>query len=162
MCTVLYPFMGISISIHGEWGSQSGNVDLSDRLVGRAIPICTTLCSQNGSVHCAILMNRKIYSHSWRLEFPKWNLKVDMSNMWAGRVTPTFRTLCSQNGSTTTQEWDCACILYSGNFLWGPNFIQFILSLSERKFNTRNVHFDGRVFLCKWTERKLNTWNSWR
>ena len=77
MYTVLYPFLGISISIHGDWGSQSEKVDLSDRLVGRAIPICMTLCSQNGSVCCAILMNRNIYSHSWRLGFPKWNLKVD-------------------------------------------------------------------------------------
>jgi len=34
---------------------------------------------------------------------------------------------------------------YSGKFLWGPNFILFILSLSERKFNTQNVCYDGHV-----------------
>ena len=46
-------------------------------------------------------------------------------------------------------------IPYSREKMWGPNFILFILSLSERKFNTRNVHYDG-VFSCvKWTERKL-------
>ena len=95
--TVLYPWMGRSIPIHRDWGSQSGisklesgNVDMSDPWLGRAIPIYRTSCSQNGSVHCGIPMNGKIYFHSWRLGFPKWNLKVDMSNLWAGRATPTY------------------------------------------------------------------------
>ena len=44
---------------------------------------------------------------------------------------------------------------YSGKYLWGPNFILFVLSLSERKFNTRNVRYDGRVFLCKMDRTKI-------
>jgi len=36
-------------------------------------------------------------------------------------------------------------VLYSRKFSWGPNFILFVLSL----FNTWNVRYDGRVFLCK-------------
>jgi len=37
--------------------------------------------------------------------------------------------------------------LYSEKFSWGPNFILFVLSLSEQNFNTQNIHYDGRVFL---------------
>ena len=43
---------------------------------------------------------------------------------------------------------------YSGKYSWGPNFILFVLSLSELKFNTQNVRYDGRVFLCKMDEIK--------
>jgi len=48
-------------------------------------------------------------------------------------------------------------IPYGGKYLWGPNFVLFILSLSERKFNTRNVRYNGVFSYVKWTERKLNT-----
>jgi len=50
----------------------------------------------------------------------------------------------------------------AGNIHGVPNFILFVLSLSEGKFNTRNVRYDGRVFLCKMTEQKLSTWISSR
>jgi len=45
---------------------------------------------------------------------------------------------------------------YSGKFSSGPNSILFVLSLSERKLNTRNVRYDGCVFLCKMDRTKLN------
>ena len=47
---------------------------------------------------------------------------------------------------------------YSGKYSWGPNFI---LSLSERKFNTRNVRYDGWCKMDR-TKVKLNTQISWR
>ena len=50
-------------------------------------------------------------------------------------------------------------LLYSGKFSWGPNFILFVLSLSEQKFNTRNVHYDGHVFLCKMDRTKTKHTN---
>jgi len=40
---------------------------------------------------------------------------------------------------------------YNKKFIWGPNFI---VSLSERKFNTRNVCYDGHV---KWTMKIKHT-----
>ena len=48
---------------------------------------------------------------------------------------------------------------YSGKYLWGPNFVLFVLSLSEQKFNTRNVHYDGRVLLCKMDRMKIKHTN---
>jgi len=45
-------------------------------------------------------------------------------------------------------------ILYNGKCSWGPIFILFLLSLSERKFNTWNVRYNGRVFLCKMDRTK--------
>jgi len=48
---------------------------------------------------------------------------------------------------------------YSGKYSWDPNFVLFVLSLSERKFNTRNVHYDGRVFLCKMDRTKTKHTN---
>ena len=50
-------------------------------------------------------------------------------------------------------------ILYSGKYSWGPNFVLFVLSLSERKFNTRNVHYGGHVFLCKMDRTKIKHTN---
>ena len=46
-------------------------------------------------------------------------------------------------------------ILYSGKFSWGPYFVLFVLSLSERIFNTPNVCYDGCVFLCKIDRTKI-------
>jgi len=43
--------------------------------------------------------------------------------------------------------------------LWGPKFILFILSLSERKFNTQNVSYDGHAFLCKIDRKKIKHTN---
>jgi len=42
-----------------------------------------------------------------------------------------------------------------GKYSWGPNFILFVFSLSERKFNTQNMRYDGRVFLCKMDRTKI-------
>jgi len=50
-------------------------------------------------------------------------------------------------------------ISYSGKYLWGPNFVLFVLSLSEWKFNTQNVGYDGRVFLCKMDRTKIKHTN---
>ena len=50
-------------------------------------------------------------------------------------------------------------VRYSGKFSWGPNFVLFILSLSEWKFNTWNVRYDGRVFLCKMDRTKIKHTN---
>jgi len=56
----------------------------------------------------------------------------------------------------------CYCnvyIPYSRKFLSGPNFVLIILSLSERNFNTRNVRYDGHVFLCKMDRTKIKRMN---
>ena len=37
------------------------------------------------------------------------------------------------------------------------SFFSFSVYISERKFNTRNICCDGRVFLCKMDRTKLNT-----
>ena len=50
-------------------------------------------------------------------------------------------------------------IPYSGKYSWGPNFILFVLSLSEWKFNTWNVRYDGRVFLCRMDRTKIKHTN---
>ena len=47
-------------------------------------------------------------------------------------------------------------IPYSGKYLWGQNFVLFVLSLSEQKFNTQN---DGCVFLCKMDRTKIKHTN---
>jgi len=44
-------------------------------------------------------------------------------------------------------------------YSWGPNFVLFILSLSERKFNTRNIRYDGCFFLCKMDRMKVKHTN---
>ena len=50
-------------------------------------------------------------------------------------------------------------LLYSGKFSWGPNFVLFVLSLSQRKFNTWNLCYDGHVFLCKMDRMKIKHTN---
>ena len=64
--------------------------------------------------------------------------------------------LCTINSTVMVQSLVTALPPYSRKFSWGPYFILFILSLSEWKFNTRNVCYDGCVFLCKmdWTKIK--------
>jgi len=48
-------------------------------------------------------------------------------------------------------------LLYSRKYSWGPNFVLFVLSLSERNL-THETYVMMDVFSCvKWTERKLNT-----
>ena len=47
-------------------------------------------------------------------------------------------------------------ISYSGKYLWDPNFVLFVLSLSEQKFNTQN---DGCVLLCKMDRTKIKHTN---
>jgi len=49
--------------------------------------------------------------------------------------------------------------VHSGKFSWGQNFILFILNLSEQKFNTQNIRYDGRVFLCKMDRLKIKHTN---
>jgi len=52
--------------------------------------------------------------------------------------------------------WLCKSMIpYSKKYSWGPHFVLFILSLSEWKFNTRNVHYDGCVFPCKMDRTKI-------
>ena len=46
-------------------------------------------------------------------------------------------------------------VSFSGKYSRGPNFVLFVLSLSEQKFNMRNVRHDGRVFLCKIDRTKI-------
>ena len=41
----------------------------------------------------------------------------------------------------------------------GSKFVLFILSLSERKFNTRIIRYDGLVFLCKMDRMKIKHTN---
>jgi len=52
-------------------------------------------------------------------------------------------------------HWTVTLILYSGKISSGPNFVLFVLSLSERKLNARNIHyFMMGVFSCvKWTTK---------
>ena len=55
----------------------------------------------------------------------------------------------------TTPTNGSSWLPYSGKYLWGRNFVLFILNLSERKFNTWNMDYDGCVFLCKMDKTKI-------
>jgi len=50
-------------------------------------------------------------------------------------------------------------LLYSGKLSSDPNVILFVLSLSEWKSNTRNVCYNGRIFLCKMDRTKIKRTN---
>ena len=52
----------------------------------------------------------------------------------------------------------CTGLPYSGKYWWGPNFVLFVLSLSEQKLNTQTIHYDG-VFSCVMDRTKIKHTN---
>jgi len=86
------------------------------------------------------------YSPAFHLHIPTAVCLPDAHGEWPG-----VRTNASHD----------YVLLYSGKYSWGPNFILFILSLSEQKCNTQNIMlwYDGRVFLCKMDRTKIKHTN---
>ena len=76
-----------------------------------------------------------------------------------GKECPTSITTWNGEGLTTAAPYLGHSVQYSRRFLSGPNFVLFILSLSERKLNTRNVRYDGCVFLFKMDRTKIKHTN---
>ena len=79
-----------------------------------------------------------------------------------GKECPTSITTWNGEGLTTAAPYLGHSVPYSRKFSSGPNFVLFVLSLSEWKLNTQNIRYDGHCFCVKWTERKLNIQISWR
>ena len=69
---------------------------------------------------------------------------------------PLLLTCLVQQCSCQPLPDDMPC---SRKFTWGPNFVLFVLSLSEWKFNTWNIHCGGRIFLCKMVRTKIKHTN---
>jgi len=84
------------ISKVGFWDTNNGSVKPIDGRKRKSV--------------LRILMNGKIYSHSWRLGLPKWNLKVNMSN------------LCSRHTNMQTSGI-LRALRHSGNVSTWPIFV---------------------------------------
>jgi len=101
------------------------------------------------SDHQTIKLKKMIFLSTgdhWVGEVKNYRMMVSLAN--GTPVLYTFLQLYEPN-----VHWTVTLILYSGKFSSGPNFVLFVLSLSERKLNARYIHyFMMGVFSCvKWT-----------
>jgi len=78
---------------------------------------------------------------------------------WGAGIQCNINEGSISEGGPEHVDFGSSTVLYSGKYSWGPNFILFVLSLSEQKFNTQDVRYDGRVFLCKMDRTKIKHTN---
>ena len=137
-CTIAHLlFSGSLLKIVEKWErlATNGKVPWIHSTTGHTIHVSFTLFDTVMHMHLLTLL--------------EWDVVVYSHAACHGEIIfLTIIILVSLQVNPHNQYSHCL-VLYSGKYSWGPNFVLFILSLLERKFNTQNAYYDGRVFLCK-------------